>query len=142
MGAGRAEGVVGYVGDVFEVVEDLAGFGRGEVLGGLTGRVRCGVPEGGHEFASLLRDPRVGAVVVDQVQAGVGDRQRPAGFGERELGWCGGRGGGEHRQTDAEGGCGEQCSSHTASVVRGDRGYLGVNPGRIPHLSTGGAENS
>lgn len=143
MGAGRAEDVVGYVGDAFEVVEDLAGFGRGDVLGGVPGRVRCGVPDGGHEFASLVRDPRVGSVVVDQVQARVGDRQRAAGFGERELGWCcwcGGRGGAERGKPDAQGNCGEQCSSHTASVVCGDRGCLGVNPGRIPHVSPDDAE--
>lgn len=74
MGSGGAEDVVGYVGDVFEVGEDCAGFGRGDVLGRWPVGVGCGVPERGHEFASLLGDPGVGAVVVDEVQLCLPDR--------------------------------------------------------------------
>lgn len=117
VGAGGAEDVVGYVGGALEVLEDVAGFCRGEVGRGWPVGVGCGVPEGDHEFAWLFGCPRVGAVVVDQVQLGVADGQRPGGFGQGELRWCGGGGGAEQCECGADGQCGEQESSHAPSVA-------------------------
>lgn len=121
-----------------EVAEGFAGFGWGEVGGWWPVGVCCGVPEGGHEFAWLVWDPGVGALVVDEVQACLADGQWAGGFGECECGrcwWSGGGGGTERGEGGGgEGECGEQVSSHTGSVAFARCGCLGVNPDRVPRV--------
>jgi hypothetical protein len=63
--------------------DDRRGDGLRRVGGGPAVRHRR-VPEGHHELAAFLRPPRVGASLVDEVDRGEADGQRPARLGQGE----------------------------------------------------------